>query len=237
MGLFDNVNILDLLLNNQAPVASQQMAEKAGLDKGDLSKLMAVGLPMILSGINRNNQDPQGLEAFTQTLDRHNDVSNFSSLDDLTQQLNPQEGDKILNHVFNKSGEKDSIVMMIADTLHMNPDTVKKGLMILAPLVLKYLADRKQANNLDKEGVQNQTRREIEEMAGRLGQDDSMKGDILGGLLDGFIKNSQDAGSNRNDRLNDVLRGGQNSTQAQPTIQEEPARDGLLKSIVKRIFK
>lgn len=237
MGLFDNVNILDLLLNDQAPVASRQMAEKAGLDKGDLTKLMAVGLPMILSGINRNNQDPQGLEAFTQTLDRHSDVNNFSSLEDLTQQLNPEEGDKILNHVFNKSGEKDSIVMMIADTLHMNPDTVKKGLMILAPLVLKYLADRKKANNLDKDGVQNQTRREIEDMAGRLGQDDTMKGDILGGLLDGFIMNSQDAGAGRSDRLNDILSGGQNQAQTQPSSYDEPAKDGLLKSIIKRIFK
>ena len=151
MGLFDNVgNLVDLLLQDDQRPETRTLANRAEVDTSDFSKIAALGLPAILQGISRNTQDDVGLDSFNQALNRHQDVGNYQSIDQLTQAVDSQDGDKILGHVFNN---KQSLFDRISKSAGVSNSSVQRVLTLLAPIVLKYLADRKNTHQLDKRGV------------------------------------------------------------------------------------
>ncbi|MGX7108460.1 DUF937 domain-containing protein [Facklamia miroungae] len=161
MGLFDSFNPLDILLQGSQSQSNKNLANKAGLDMGDFGKIATIGLPIILSAINKNTQTPEGLDSFDNALAKHEDVKDYNSVDQLTENLDPEDGEKILGHVFE---DKQTIIGRIASTLGMSEDAVKRALIVVAPLILKYMADRKKANQLDKEGLQRETSQTVEKV-------------------------------------------------------------------------
>lgn len=215
MGLFDQFNPLDLLLNDNQQ-ATGNLADKAGLDRADFGKIATMGLPLILSQINRNNQSQEGLESFNNALKQHEDVNNYQSFDELTRQVDTEDGDKILGHVFQ---DKDTLIERIANTLGLTPAAVKRALVVIAPLILKYLAERKSNQNLDREGVQRETQSTIDRMNDSLRQkgQESLGND---GLLDSLL-----------DGLN------QGSVPQNNPNQKTTQSGGLLGNILKNIFK
>lgn len=216
MGLFDQFNPLDLL-NDGSQQSTRNLADKAGLDISDFGKVASMGLPLILSQINKNNQTPEGLESFDNALKKHEDVKNYQSMDELTQQVDTEDGDKILGHVFQ---DKNTLVERLANTLGLTPAAVKRALVVIAPLVLKYLADRKSNQNLDRDGLQRETSSTIDRMNDSLrqrGQESVGNGGLLDSLLDGLSQ-------------------GQTSS-PQSTNPKQESNGGLLGNILKNIFK
>ncbi|MGX7106486.1 DUF937 domain-containing protein [Hutsoniella sourekii] len=180
MALFDQIgSLVDMFTQgNQTQQDSQVLANRAGVDIKDLSKIAALGLPAILQGLNRNNQSQEGLDAFNQALNQHEqDIDRYSSSNDLANKVDEQDGDKILGHVFN---DKQSIIDRIADTLGLEPAAVKRVLILLAPIVLKYLADQKRQGQLDADGVQKQTERLARQTSQQVEQDSSILEQIFG---------------------------------------------------------
>lgn len=204
MGLFDNAgNLFDLLLQDDQRPETKTLANRADVDISDFSKIAALGLPAILQGINRNNQSDNGLALFNEALNKHQDTKNFHSTDQLTQNVDPHEGEKILGHVFK---DKQSIVDRIAGTVGLSPAAVKRVLALLAPVVLKYLADRKNTKQLDKRGVQRETGSIMEQMNhsvrdyGRNTPRQENSGGIFGGLF-GNDPHKQDRPDETNDGI------------------------------------
>lgn len=198
MALFNGVDtLLEMFMPGQENQAKDNLVRRSDLDQNDFSKVASIGLPAIISALNRNNQSEQGLESFNNTLSRHQDVRNYNSLDQLTQDVDPNEGDKILNHVFNQNeNEKQGVIDRIADTLGITPAAVKRVLM--APVVLKYFADRKDDNNLDARGVQKESgnlsdvmTRSIRDYSSRARQNPTNQGGGIFGDLFGGGNNSQ----------------------------------------------
>lgn len=186
MGLFDNFsNVLDLVVQGQNTSSSNTLAKRADVSVSDFGKVAAIGVPAILQAIQRNAQDDTGLDALNQALNKHQDVEQYQSVDQLSQSIDPQDGDKVLGHVFN---DKQSIIDRIADTVGISPAAVKRILVLLAPLVLKYLADRRKAKNLDKEGLQQETRSAAENVTRSI-QPDSNNGDLFKSILAGLTAN------------------------------------------------
>lgn len=205
MGLFDNVNnLLDLFVQDQNAAGPQALANRADVSVSDFSKVAAIGLPAILQAIQRNANDDNGLNALNEALDQHQDVEQYQSVNQLSQNIDPQDGDKILGHVFN---DKQSIIDRIADTVGISPAAVKRILILLAPLVLKYLADRKKAKNLDKDGLQQETRVAARNATESL-QPEARSGGLLGSLLEGLTGNSTTQKKQDNDDgiLDDIFR-------------------------------
>lgn len=193
MSIFDNIggNLLDLFINNERREDTASMAQRADVDERDFGKIIALGLPILLQAINRNNKDTQGLASFSQALDQHQDTRQFNSFGELVNQVDTNDGDKILGHVFNND---QGIFDRIANTLGVTPGAVKRVLMLLAPIVLKYLADRKQTNKLDNTGVQQETgniaeqmTRSVREYGQNRGNNDSAS-DALGNIFDSITK-------------------------------------------------
>lgn len=193
MSIFDNIggNLLDLFINNERREDTTSMAQRADVDEKDFGKIIALGLPILLQAINRNNKDTQGLASFSQALDQHQDARQFNSFGELVNQVDTNDGDKILGHVFNN---EQGIFDRIANTLGVTPGAVKRVLMLLAPIVLKYLADRKHSNKLDNAGVQQETgniaeqmTRSVREYGQNRGNNDSAS-DALGNIFDSITK-------------------------------------------------
>ncbi|EKB55248.1 DUF937 domain-containing protein [Facklamia hominis] len=189
MGIFDQIGgLVDLLTNSQDLPSLDSLSAKSGIDKGSIGKILSLGLPAILQGMNHNNQTPEGLESFSEALNQHEQVlDHYQSPDDLLNQADEVEGDKVLGHVFK---DKDSIINRIADTLGIEPAAVKRVLILIAPMVLKYLADQRRKNQLDNEGL----KKETDQLARKAREASQASGSIFDKLLGSKDTDSQSSG-------------------------------------------
>lgn len=202
MALFNDLGSLAGLFMQPDKNENKQLANRAGVDTNDFSKIATLALPLLLQGINKNNQSKEGLESFNQALKQHQTRNNYDSLDQFAQNVDTSDGDKIVNHVFSNN-QSSTVTSGLADRLGVSPQTVQRTLAVLAPLVLKYLADRKQENNLDAKAIQNETQNATTQVAKQVrklnaSEDNSngLLGDLLGGLLsnDDSKKDKKDQG-------------------------------------------
>lgn len=147
MSLFNNIgSLMSTLMQPEQHEESQNLAKKAGIDTNDFAKIASIGLPLILQGMNRNNESQQGLDSLNQALNQHQERNNYDSFNQFSKNVDSQDGDKIVGHVFN--AEKEDVNNSLADRLNVSPDTVRKTLAILAPIAIKYLADQKRQKKL-----------------------------------------------------------------------------------------
>jgi len=188
---------------------NKQLANRAGVDSGDFSKIAALGLPLLLQGINKNNQSKEGLASFNQALNQHQTRNNYDSLGQYAQNIDMNDGEKIVNHVFNNQGDVNS---GLADRLGVSPQTVQRTLAVLAPLVLKYLADRKKEQNLDPQAVQNETQNATTQVAQQVreyNKSDTQNKGLLGDLFSSFTNdnktNTKDTKENDSGLLGDLF--------------------------------
>lgn len=205
MGLFDNVgSLLDLFVDNDQAAEKQTLAKRADVSATDFGKVAAVGLPAILKALQRNSADEKGLESLNEALTKHQDVKQYQSVNQVAEHVDPEDGDKILGHVFN---DKGSIIDRIADSVGMSPAAVKRVLVLLAPVVLKYLADMKSEKHLDKAGLQKETQATAKKVTKSLQEDTRKKGllgELLGGLSGG--NDAKKAKDSDDGILDDVLK-------------------------------
>ena len=201
MGLFDNVgSLVNLFVDDKQAPESQNLAKRADVNPLDFGKVASLGLPAILKAIQQNTQDEAGLESFDKALEKHQDVQNYQSVEQLSENVDPQDGDKILGHVFN---DKESIIDRIADSVGMTPATVKRVLVLLAPVVLKYLADQKKSKNLDKKDLQKETANIADSVTKTI--TDSNKGGLLGSLLSNLTSDDATKTSKDKERKSGIL--------------------------------
>lgn len=193
MALLNNLgSLVGIFMGPGENEESKQLANRAGVDTNDFSKIAALGLPLLLQAMNQNNQDPAGLESFDQALKQHQTRNNYDSLGQFAQNIDTNDGDKIVNHVFNDN--KSSVSSGLADRLGVSPETVQRTLAILAPIVLKYLADRKREDNLDAQAVQNETENVTHEVTQQVRERNKSAADnkgLFGDLFSSFTGNNQ----------------------------------------------
>lgn len=184
-GLFGNAGqLIDLFLGSNSQ--EHELAQRADVSASDFTKVAALGLPIILKQINRNTQSDTGLGSLVDALTKHQDVTQYQTPEEMTQNVDPKDGDKILGHVFESKQQEENIYQKIGSIIGIDEAAVKRVMILLAPIVLKYLADRQRNQNLDQRGVQRETDIAVEQMNNRLQkQDSNIFGDVLGNILKG----------------------------------------------------
>lgn len=218
MGLFDNINLMDLIMSGKSQPANQNLAKKADLGTNDFSKIASVGLPLILNAINRNTRTDEGLDSFDRALNKHQDIQNYQSIDELTQNVDLDDGNKILGHLFQSKQEEQGLIDRIADMFGMTPSAVKRALIVIAPMILKYMADQKQSKKLDRRGLQNETSNTVEK---------------LNTSLRNYGSNRQASDRDKqSDSLFDSLLAGVKKTQGQSKSPQNNQSEGLLGNIL-----
>lgn len=118
MALFDNIgSLMNTLMQPDDHEETKNLANKAGVDTTDFAKIASIGLPLLLQGMNRNNKDQVGLESFNQALKQHQERNNYDSFNQFSRNVDPQDGDKIVGHVF-KLEEGEALLITPCNSIH-----------------------------------------------------------------------------------------------------------------------
>ncbi|WP_343659952.1 DUF937 domain-containing protein [Chryseobacterium sp.] len=182
------MSLIDLLTGNTGNQVAEQAENKFGISKNQVIALLAVAAPLIISYLRNKSQDSKEAEALNNALDKDH---NGSILNDASQIESRQaEGGSILDHIF--GGQKSTVENQLSQNTGISIDKIGPILAMLAPVVMGYIGQQKQQNNVSAGGL----------------------GDLLGGILGNASNQAQAQQSNPlNDILGSVLGGGGNQQQ------------------------
>ena len=185
------MSLLDLLTGNSSNQVAEQAENKFGISKNQIIALLAVAAPLVISYLRNKSQDAKEAEALNNALDKDHDGS---ILNDPSQALNRQaEGNSILDHIF--GGNKVAVENQLSQNTGISMDKIAPVLAMLAPVIMGYIGQQKQQNNVNAGGL----------------------GDLLGGILGGAQNQAQSQQSHPlNDILGSVLGGGQSHSSGNP---------------------
>lgn len=185
------MSLLDLLTGNSSNQVAEQAENKFGISKNQIIALLAVAAPLVISYLRNKSQDAKEAEALNNALDKDHDGS---ILNDPSQALNRQaEGNSILDHIFGSN--KVAVENQLSQNTGISMDKIAPVLAMLAPVIMGYIGQQKQQNNVNAGGL----------------------GDLLGGILGGAQNQAQSQQSHPlNDILGSVLGGGQSQSSGNP---------------------
>jgi len=135
-----------LLSGGQLNLLSQQL----GADQDQTKTALAAALPMLLSGLARNTQKPDGAQALLGALDRH-DGGTLDNLQGFLGKPDLADGEGILGHVF--GDRRANVEQGLGKAAGVDPMKMAKMMAMLAPLVMGYLGRQKRQGNLDAGGL------------------------------------------------------------------------------------
>ncbi len=185
------MSLIDLLTGNTGNQVAEQAENKFGISRNQVIALLAVATPLIISYLRNKSQDAKEAEALNNALDKDH---NGSILNDASQIESRQaEGGSILDHIF--GGQKSTVENQLSQNTGISIDKIGPVLAMLAPVVMGYIGQQKQQNNVSAGGL----------------------GDLLGGILGNASNQAQAQQSNPlNDILGSVLGGGQSQSSGNP---------------------
>ena len=164
-------SLQDLLGQEQGTQAVDQISQNVGAESSMVNSAIQAALPMILGGLANNAATPTGAESLNSALDRDHDGGLLGNLGGLGSMIfggqqaapPPRQADAggILGHIFgNNQGQ---VAQEVSNKSGLSISQVAPILMMLAPIVMSYLGQQKQQQNVGADGL----------------------GGLLGGLLGG----------------------------------------------------
>lgn len=164
-------SLQDLLGQQQGSEAVDQISQNVGAEPSMVNTAIQAALPMILSGLANNAATPEGAESLNGALEKDHDGSLLGNLGGLGSLIfggqqaapPPRQADAggILGHIFgNNQGQ---VAQEVSNQSGLGVGQVAQILMMLAPIVMSYLGQKKQQEGVGADGL----------------------GGLLGGLLGG----------------------------------------------------
>ncbi|EYB69723.1 hypothetical protein DEIPH_ctg002orf0041 [Deinococcus phoenicis] len=157
--------------------AQQTISSQLGTTPQQTEAALEAAVPLLLSGLTRNAQDPDGAQALAGALDQHDGQA--LGLFGQGQVPDVQDGQKILGHVF--GNQQQAAANAVSRRAGIDPQLALQILSMVAPLVLGYLSHRRQGQAGGQMG--GQIGGQMGSQTGGLGGIDM--GSILGGILGG----------------------------------------------------
>lgn len=214
------MSLLDLITGSTGNQVAAQAENKFGISKNQIIALLAVAAPLVISYLRKKSEDPKEADALNNALDKDH---NGSILTDPSQALNrEQEGNSILDHIF--GGQKTTVENQLSQNTGISMDKIGSVLAMLAPVIMGYIGQQKQANNVTSSGGLGDLLSGILGSSSQQAQaSDNPLSNILGSVLGGA---AQSSGGGLGDILGSVLGGGN-----QQQSQQQGGIGGLLGSI------
>ena len=169
------MSLLDLITGNVGNQVATEAENKFGISKSQMIALAAVAAPLIISYLRNKSQDANEAEALNNALDRDHDGSILNNPSSALER--EQEGGSILDHIF--GGQKATVENQLSQNTGISMDKIGPILAMLAPVIMGYIGQQKQANGVNAGGL----------------------GDLLGGILGGAQQQTQQS----NDPLSSIL--------------------------------
>lgn len=181
------MSLLDLITGSTGNQVAEQAENKFGISKNQIIALLVVAAPLVISYLKKKSENADEAEKLNAALDKDHDGS---ILNDPAQALNRgQEGDSILSHIF--GGEKANVENQLSQNTGISMDKIGPILAMLAPVIMGYIGQQKQANNVTSGGG---------------------LGDLLGGILGGSAQQAQESNNPLSDILGSVIGGATQSS-------------------------
>lgn len=164
-------SLQDLLGQQQGDEALGQISQQVGAEPSLVNTAIQAALPAILGGLANNASTPEGAASLDAALTNDHDGSLLNNLGGLGSLIfggqqaapPPRQADAggILGHIFgNNQGQ---VAQEVSNQSGLGMGQVAQILMMLAPIVMSYLGQQKQQQNVGADGL----------------------GGLLGGLLGG----------------------------------------------------
>ena len=169
------MSLIDLITGNTGNQVAEQAENKFGISKGQIIALLAVAAPLIISYLRNKSQDANEAEALNNALDKDHDGSILNNPTSAVER--EAEGNSILDHIF--GGQKATVENQLSQNTGISMDKIGPILAMLAPVIMGYIGQQKQANGVNAGGL----------------------GDLLGGILGGAQQQTQQS----NDPLSSIL--------------------------------
>ncbi len=164
-------SLQDLLGPQQGTEAVEQISQNVGAEPSMVNTAIQAALPMILSGLANNASTPEGAESLNGALEKDHDGSLLGNLGGLGSLIfggqqaapPPRQADAggILGHIFGSN--QGQVAQEVSNQSGLGVGQVAQILMMLAPIVMSYLGQKKQEQGVGADGL----------------------GGLLGGLLGG----------------------------------------------------
>lgn len=203
------MSLLDLITGSTGNQVAEQAENKFGISKNQIIALLVVAAPLVISYLKKKSENADEADKLNAALDKDHDGS---ILNNPAQALDRgQEGDSILSHIF--GGEKANVENQLSQNTGISMDKIGPILAILAPVIMGYIGQQKQANNVTSGGGLGDLLGGILGNSSQEAQASSNPlSDILGSVLGGA---TQSSGGGLGDILGSVLGGGGNQQQSQ----------------------
>lgn len=163
-------SLQDLLGQQQGNEAVDQISQTVGADSSVVNTAIQYALPAIIGGLANNASSPQGAQSLDTALTNDHDGSILGNLGGLGGLIfggqdasPPRQADAggILGHILGSN--QGQVAQEVSNQSGLGVGQVAQILMMLAPIVMGYLGQQKQQQNVGADGL----------------------GSLLGGLLGG----------------------------------------------------
>lgn len=178
-------SLQDLLGQQQGAEAVDQISQQVGAEPGAVNGAIQTALPAILGGLANNASTPQGAQSLNNALEQDHDGSILDNLGGLggmifgggQQQMSPQtNAGGILGHIFGSN--QGQVAQQVSQNSGLNTGQTAQILMMLAPIVMGYLARQKQQQGMDASGLSDYLGTQQQQIQ------QSPQGGLLSGILD-----------------------------------------------------
>jgi len=152
-------SLQDLLGQQHGNEALQEISGQVGAEPSLVNTAIQAALPAILGGLANNASTPQGAESLDNALSNDHDGSILGNLGSLGGLIfdqgtpTPRQADAggILGHIL--GGSQNQVAQDVSQKSGLGMGQVAQILMMLAPIVMGYLGQQKQQQNVGADGL------------------------------------------------------------------------------------
>lgn len=133
--------LIDMIQQHLDDDTISQLSRELGADPDTTRQAVPAALTALLGGLSHNVQQPGGAQRLDTALAGH-DGGILDNLGGLLGGSLGADGSGILGHIF--GGHQPAVASQVGQTTGLNPGQAGRLLMLLAPIVLGYLARQRQ---------------------------------------------------------------------------------------------
>lgn len=142
------MNMLDIILGARNGAAVDQIAGQMGLSKEQATGALGALVPAVAAGLQRNAQNPAGLEQLAGALARGQHAQYLDNPATLASVGIVNDGNAILGHVFGSKDVSREVAERAAAQTGIGADVLKRLLPVAAALAMGTLARQPSTANL-----------------------------------------------------------------------------------------
>ncbi|WP_049562461.1 DUF937 domain-containing protein [Nonomuraea sp. SBT364] len=149
------MTLTDQLVAELGDPGLEQLAGMLGTDQATVREVLQAATGVIVAGMARSSEHPDGAEALRTALDEHVDADPFNG--DVATLA--RDGQNILAHVLGGQGV-DQAADALADLSGLDSAALVKVLLLLAPMIMSLLADRAERADMTTQEMTGELHRE-----------------------------------------------------------------------------